>query len=775
MITDDFSRYRKTVPLKHKDEAEKAIQEFIAEIKAKGHRIEAIRKDGGTEFGSKKFDKWLKGKGIQIENSAPYTPEQNRLSERSVGLVYEKARLMLLATDLPQSLWAEAVLTATYLMNRSPTRALERGLTPYEAFYCTKPSILHIRVFGCTAYSKIPKQKIHGKLMPRSKKMRLVGYESSNIYRLWDGEERSITLARDVVFNEAELAETAISHPAEAFPEEESESLSEMAREALKLVDLDSIDEEAPIAASMRSVDTHSNLPNSYSQAKRSPAAEQWQAAIEKQMEALTTNSTWELVDLNSLPSGAKILSGKWVYVEKEQENGEKIQKARWVVRGFEQTDDDVNWDDLRAVTVRAQTTRILFAMAAENRWEVQQMDAVAAFLNGEIKDDVFVEMPMGWRQRGKVCKLKKTLYGLRSSPAIWYRLQASFLKSIGFEQSEQDPALFSKRGPQGVVFISSHVDDYLITGSDTQGIRDLKAAMAGRFKMKDMGHCVSYLGMEIKREGEKIYLCQAKYTTQLLKDTGMWDVKTKATPMESGEELQPVEIEKAVRQEDFRRLVGKIQWLAVMTRPDITYAVSRLASVANRPSEGAWTAIKRLLRYLRGTVEMGLTYGGSEPLRGYSDANWAEGESGKATTGIVFTMNGGPIHWYSRRQNIVALSTCEAEYIAASTATQDAAWIGPHVQELVGKSGEKEKEKSKEKPVLIMVDNQGAITLAKKDGWNRRTRHMNVRYQYVQQALREGKIKMEYVASGEQLADGLTKALKTELFERWRGKLGEK
>jgi hypothetical protein len=167
------------------------------------------------------------------------------------------------------------VLIATYLMNRSLIRSLKRGLTPYEAFYSTKPSILHIRVFGCIAYGKILKQKIHRKLMPRSKKIRLIRYESSNIYRLWDGEERSITLARDVVFNEAELTETAISHLAEAFPEEGSESVSEMAREALKLADLDSIDEEAPIIASMRSTNTYSNLPNSYSQAKRSPAAEQ--------------------------------------------------------------------------------------------------------------------------------------------------------------------------------------------------------------------------------------------------------------------------------------------------------------------------------------------------------------------------------------------------------------------------------------------------------------------------------------------------------------------
>jgi Reverse transcriptase (RNA-dependent DNA polymerase) len=550
--------------------------------------------------------------------------------------------------------------------------------------------------------------------------------------------------------------------------EEETESLSEIAYGALNLLDFDSIEDEAPIAVSARSADPREIYSKSYAQAKRSQKADLWQEVIEKQMEALTSNEIWQLIDLNAVPSGAKILSGKWVYVEKEQEGGQKIQKARWVMRGFEQTDDDVDWDDLRAVTVRAQTTRVLFAMAAEHGWEVEQMDAVAAFLNGEIKDDVYVELPMGWRQRGKVCKLKKTLYGLRTSPAIWYGLQASFLKSIGYEQSENDSALFIKRGDYGVVFISSYVDDYLITGSNKQGVKELKAAMAGRFKMKDMGQCVSYLGMEVKREDGKIYLCQEKYTTQLLKDTGLWESKRVLTPMEPGLELKTVEAKEAVRQEDFRKLVGKIQWLAVVTRPDITFAVSRLASVANGPTEEAWTAIKRLLRYLRWTVSMGLTYGGSQALCGYSDANWAEGESGKATTGVLFTLNGAPIHWYSKRQSVVALSTCEAEYVAASTATQDAAWIGPHVREMMGM------KKGEEKPVEIRVDNQGAIALAKKEGWNRRTRHINVRYQFVQQAVKEKGIEMEYVTSEDQLADGLTKALKTELFERWRKKLGE-
>ncbi len=193
------------------------------------------------------------------------------------------------------------------------------------------------------------------------------------------------------------------------------------------------MEEEASIAATVRSTKSQKGCPKTYAQAKRSAGASEWQKAMQKQMETLTSNDTWQEVDIGSLPARNKVLSGKWVYTEKEKKNGEKMKKARWVVRGFEQQDEDIDWNDLTTATVRAQTTRILFAMAAEKNWEIQQMDAVAAFLNGDIKENVYVEISMGWRQKGKICKLKKTLYGLKTSSAIWYGLQTSFLQSIGF------------------------------------------------------------------------------------------------------------------------------------------------------------------------------------------------------------------------------------------------------------------------------------------------------------------------------------------------------
>lgn len=338
VITDDCSRLRKAVPLRHKHETEEAVKDWILEFEAAGIKTESIRLDEGTEFGSKKFNEWRRQKGIQLEPSASYTPKQNGLAERSIDLVCQKARSLLLTTDLPLTMWAEAVITATYLLNRSPTRVLARGQTPYQIFYGKKPPILHIRVFGCAAYAKIPSKKVLGKMAPRSKKMRLMGYASTNIYRLWDPEKRRIELVRDVVFNETDTRWDQISTPTtptsptpptaknassqtgtqaalDPSPppqaEETVENLTDIAREALNLIDLSAIEEgaPAPVAAAVRSHKVASNVPKTYAQAMRHPDAPQYMSAMTKQIKILLANNTWIVIDLQDLPSGAKVLS----------------------------------------------------------------------------------------------------------------------------------------------------------------------------------------------------------------------------------------------------------------------------------------------------------------------------------------------------------------------------------------------------------------------------------------------------------------------------------
>jgi transposase InsO family protein len=193
------------VPLKKKSDAEAEIERWILKMKAMGMRVEALRRDGGREFGSNRFRQWLRNRGIRMKDSAPYTPEQNGLAEKSVDLVCTKARSMLLAIDLPERLWGKAVVTATYLLNRSPLRVLKKKMTPYEAFYGKRPQIQHLRVFGSAAYSRIPNARANGKMTPRGRKLRFMGYELTRIYRLWDPRTGQVSKSRDVEFNENEL------------------------------------------------------------------------------------------------------------------------------------------------------------------------------------------------------------------------------------------------------------------------------------------------------------------------------------------------------------------------------------------------------------------------------------------------------------------------------------------------------------------------------------------------------------------------------------------
>jgi Reverse transcriptase (RNA-dependent DNA polymerase) len=779
VITDDYSRWRSVVPMKKKSDTVDEVMKYVIELKTKGMAVEAVRCDGGGEFVNERLSKWLGWNGIKMEKSSPYTPEQNGMAEKSVDMVCTKARTMMLAAGLPEKMWAEAVVTAAYIINRIPTKTTN-GKTPFELFNGYAPTIMHMRVFGCAAYTHVPKAKQGGKMAARSRKLYLVGYDSTNVYRVWDPDTGNVMCRRDVVFNEEDLFNKkkekdvvlSESEGSDGGVPVEDNGLADMAQKAMDLMGPDILPSNGPVVSVVKKVlrkkakkGKNPAWPITYKDAEKSPQASKWKEAMDVQIKALKDNNTWQEIPKKSVPKEAQVLSGRWVYSEKEEnEEGAKLQKARWVVRGFEERD---TWEDLTAATVKAQTTRILFGLAAAQDWELEQMDAVAAFLNGDIEGDVYVDMPTGFGRPSVVCKLNKALYGLKASPAIWYETQSEFLITLGFDQSTRDPALFIRhRQGKGSVYVTSHVDDYIVTGGDKEGVWQTKKDISMKFKMKDLGACKAYLGMEVVRDrpNRAIKMNQTAYATKLVTDAGMWNARTVSTPMEASTVVEPADV--PIKMEEFRSLLGKIQWLAVVTRPDITHTAGMLGSVATKPSEQAWNALKHLLRYIRGSLDVGLEFGrreGGESLMGYSDANWADGDAAKSTTGTVFLLNGGPVHWYSKRQSIVALSTCEAEYVALAVATQDAAWLGPHLDEILNRE---------EKCVAVGVDNQGAIALAKRDGWNRRTRHMNVRYQFVQQAQRERKIDTVYVETGKQHADGLTKSLKRELFERWRGQL---
>lgn len=393
-------------------------------------------------------------------------------------------------------------------------------------------------------------------------------------------------------------------------------------------------------------------------------------------------------------------------------------------------------------------------------------MDVKTAFLHGKIEETIYVKMPTGYAQDGKVCRFNKGLYGLKHAPRMWYETLQAFLESQGFSRMEADHSVFvTQEGIRGLVVIV-YVDDLLIVGKDRRAIQGLKNALHQKFSTTELGPVGHYLGMVVTRDrvAGTITLTQTGYVGKVLKEFGMDDAKPAATPMETGEaplEKQSIETATPVEAVRYQSAVGSLMYLMTTTRPDIAFAVSMVSRFAQSPNDSHWKAVKRIMRYLRGTASRGVTLGsGSAKLTGYSDADWGGDQATRrSTSGYIFMMGGGPVSWCSKRQATVALSSCEAEYIALTQATKEAVWL----RLLLAEFGVPDAA-----PTRILADNQGAMALAKNPGFHTRTKHIDIQYHFVRQEIGRKRVELEFVGSEDMLADCLTKALPAKAFKKF-------
>ena len=366
-------------------------------------------------------------------------------------------------------------------------------------------------------------------------------------------------------------------------------------------------------------------------------------------------------------PRGEKSPARQWVYKLKRGPQGEIIRyKARWVVRGFEQ-EEGIDYKETFASVVKPMSYKALFAIAAALDLEIEHMDVKTAFLYGDIDEEVYVEQPHEMDDgSGRVCRLNKALYGLRQSPRIWYNTLTNFLETIGFTALVADAGVFSR----GHLYIAVYVDDLLIAGPSKDEIQEIKDTLSNRFEMTDLGPCTHYLGMTVTRDRRNriLRLSQRSYIETVLQDHGMWECKPVLTPLEGRLEPAP-EGHKATDEDKhwYAKAIGSLMYAMLGTRPDIAFAVSCCSRYMSNPAEPHIKAVKRIMRYLRGTINFELTFRGElEPLLGYSDSDWA-GDTGtrRSTSGYIFNIGRGAISWSSKQQSVVALSTCEAEYMA--------------------------------------------------------------------------------------------------------------
>lgn len=442
--------------------------------------------------------------------------------------------------------------------------------------------------------------------------------------------------------------------------------------------------------------------------------------------------------------------------------------KARLVVKGYTQK-RGIDYDEVFTPVSRWDTVRSILAIAAQKEWIIQQLDVKCAFLNGTLKETVYIQQPQGFVKKGeehKVCKLKKALYGLKQAPRAWFNRIEQYLMKEGFKKSQFDHTLFIKKITSGIVIVSIYVDDLIYTGNNQEMCRDFKNSMMQEFDMTDLGRMKYFLGVEINQEKAGISMYQQKYAKEVLDRFNMWEFNGVKNPIVPGTVVTKVGMGDKVNDTMYKRLVGSLMYLTV-TRPDLMYAVSFISRFMADPREEHLQLAKRILRYVKATYNFGLLYErkGATRLQVYTDSDYARDlEDRRCTSGYAFILSNAAICWSSRKQEIVTLSSTEAEYVAATTCACHCVWLKGLMEEL-----------SNEQigTVNIMCDNSSSIKLSKNPVLHRRTKHIDVRFHYLRELVNKGKVQLVFCSSENQIADIMTKPVKLEVFEKMRTLLG--
>lgn len=487
--------------------------------------------------------------------------------------------------------------------------------------------------------------------------------------------------------------------------------------------------------------------------------------AMGTEVEALEDQRTWDVTDL---PKGKKALGCAWLYKYKYNADGTKERpKARLVVQGNRQV-EGVDYEETFAPVAKLTTVRTLLEVAVARNWEVHQMDVQNAFLHGDLHEEVYMKMPPGFSASdpNKVCKLRKSLYGLKQAPRCWFAKLTSALKKAGFKQSYTDYSLFTyiRGGESARVLI--YVDDLVITGSDLGIVTRIKEHLSKCFKMKDLGRTKYFLGIEIARGAEGMFLSQRKYVLDIVNEAGLLGCKPVSTPMEQNHHLLSAEGPFCTDPVRFRRYVGWLVYLTI-TRPELCYAVHVLSQVMHKPREVHWDAIVRVLRYLKGSSGQGIMLKATSDLRvrGFCDADWAScPKTRRSLSSYIVLLGSSPVSWKTKKQDTVSHSSAEAEYRSMAAALRELKWL----KRLLGDLGVAHTQ-----PMELSCDSKSALYIAQNPVFHERTKHIEADCHSVRDAVQDRLIVTRHVRTTEQLADIMTKALGSSQFHYLLNKLG--
>lgn len=786
VIKDEKSSFRSVYFLKNKSDTIKSLTAHIAWVfKVTGNKVKYVRSDNGSEFVDKRVTELFANNNIEHEKTVPYNPQQNGFIERENRTLIELARSMLSHNDLPRNLWSEAMATACYLLNRIPKKDSD-GVTPFELWYKRKPTYDHLHDFGSPCYGLIPPET-RKKWESKCRRYLFLGYTASNEnFRVYDPITTDVKILRDIKFcmtpedltpkiNDYGVPNKQLktwlekikaqdkmleAENGETRKIENSPLITPLSETMNKTVNVDIDSESAEHAEgdannlqalfALASI-FYKDVPNTYEEAINSDFSKEWLNAMHEEMQSIRNNDTYDIV---KLPEGKKPISCRWIFRIKRNIDGSIDRfKARLVARGYSQR-EGIDYFETFSPVARYDSIRLILSIASAHKMHILQFDVKTAFLYGTLEEEIYMNQPPGFEDGSdNVFKLKKGLYGLKQAPRQWNARIHEFLLKLNFTQSDADNCVYINNN-NDIVILAIYVDDGLIASTSKNKLEEIIKKLQETFEIKHHPPQI-FVGMEITQNSDRsvIQIKQTSYIKDILTRFKMIDCKPVVTPGDTNAHL--IASEGCTPNIPYQEAIGALLYLSLISRPDITYQVNKLSQFNNCYNETHWTAIKRIFRYLKGTINHGITYATNpeciQPI-GYCDSDYAgDLNSRKSTSGHVVTINNSPISWASRVQKSVALSTTEAEYYAITDCAKDILWYQQLFVDLAIKLI---------KPTIIFSDNQGAIKLSKNAVFHKRSKHVDVRMHFIRDHQSKGNMLLQYIPTSNQPADMFTKAL---------------
>jgi len=510
-------------------------------------------------------------------------------------------------------------------------------------------------------------------------------------------------------------------------------------------------------------------VPQSFEEIKYRDDKLLWEHAIKEELNSLLVNDTWKLVPR---PKNKNIVDCKWIFTIKQDELGNPTKyKARLVARGFSQ-EYLKDYNETFAPVARISSFRIILAIANQFDLLVHHMDVKTAFLNGDLKEEIFMRVPEGVESKqDEVCLLNKALYGLKQAARCWFMKFETVLLSLGFKNSPVDRCMYIlfKGNFHENIYVILYVDDVVIVTGNVEIMNKFKIYLMNKFSMKDLKEIKMFLGIKVERVENKITLDQSVYIKSILSKYNMIDCNSVDTPLPSKVNFE------ILNSDEFydapcRNLIGSLMYVMICTRPDLSAVVNILSRYSNKNNRELWCYLKRVLRYLKGSINNKLTYRKTNfqnMLLGYVDSDWGGNDDNnrRSTTGYLFKLfESCTVCWNTKRQTSVAASSTEAEYMALYEAVKEALWLKSLLESIRFEILQ---------PIIIYEDNNGCICIANNPSSHKRSKHISIKYHFSREQIEKNVIKLIYIPTGKQIADILTKSLPAIKFKELKIGIG--